>query len=136
MVRFISFLSTMTARATDSNLEEEGKKRKKEQNEFNCPPRNFFFFFHSKNLSKQTITGMKLQSGFRRKEKLTNHLVINAAAHQGLAGTAHSPRHAPHRPTRPRPPWRFDGCFTSRLQADKKNKKQREWKERNKTRPR
>lgn len=36
---------------------------------------------------------MKLQSFFRRKEKLTNHLVINAHAHMGAllspAGTAH-----------------------------------------------
>lgn len=101
MVRFISFLSTMTARAPDSNLEEKEKKRKKEQNQFNCPPRNFFFF-HSKNLSKQTMTGMKLQSCFRRKEKLTNHLVINVAAHQGLAGTTRPP-------TRPRRPSRFEG---------------------------
>ena len=39
------------------------------------------------------MIGMKLQSLFRRKEKLTNHLVINAEAHQGfcrlLTGTAH-----------------------------------------------
>lgn len=36
------------------------------------------------------MTGMKLQSLFRRKEKLSNQLVINAEAHQGPAGTAHA----------------------------------------------
>lgn len=92
MVRFISFLSTMTARAPDSNLEEKKKKRKKKTSLI-APPQLFFFFCHSKNLSKQTMTGMKLQSCFRRKEKLTNHLVINAAAHQGLAGTTRLPAH-------------------------------------------
>lgn len=88
MVRFISFLSTMTARAPDSNLEEKEKKRKSKTSLI-APPATFFF--HSKNLSKQTMTGMKLQSCFRRKEKLTNHLVINVAAHQGLAGTTRPP---------------------------------------------
>lgn len=36
---------------------------------------------------------MKLQSLFRRKEKLTNHLVINAEAHQGLIAACW---HCPH----------------------------------------
>lgn len=41
------------------------------------------------------MTGMKLQSCFRRKEKLTNHLVINVAAHRGLAGTTRPPARLP-----------------------------------------
>lgn len=76
MVHFISFLSTMTARAPDSNL-----GRKKSKNNLIAPQ---FFLQSSKNLSKRTMIGMKLQSLFRRKEKLTNHLIINAEAHQGL----------------------------------------------------
>lgn len=44
---------------------------------------------------------MKLQSHFRRKEKLTNRLVINAAAHQGLAGTTHPPAHPAGHVSRP-----------------------------------
>ncbi len=47
--------------------------------------RAFIFLKSSKNLSKQIMIGMKLQSLFRRKEKLTNHIVINVEAHQGLA---------------------------------------------------
>lgn len=44
MVHFISFLSTMTARAPDSNLE-GGKKEKKL---CKCPCIFFFFFFNSR----------------------------------------------------------------------------------------
>lgn len=47
------------------------------------------------------MTGMKLQSCFRRKEKLTNHLVINVAAHQGLAGTTRPPACPPGHVGRP-----------------------------------
>lgn len=74
MVHFISFLSTMTARVPDSNLE------KKSKNNLIAP----LFFKSPKNLSKQTMIGMKLQNLFRRKEKLTNH-VTDAQAHQGHA---------------------------------------------------
>lgn len=82
MVHFISFQSTSTVGAPDSNLEEK-------KNYLNAPA-----FFQSKNLSKQTMIGMKLQNLFRRKEKLTNDLTINAEAHQVPTARWHCHGHA------------------------------------------
>lgn len=70
---------------------------------------------------------MKLRSGFRRKEKLTNHLVINVVAHQGLAGTTHwlRPGHV-----------RQGGLTAASLKTSSElKKKYGERKEQNKTRP-
>lgn len=75
MVHFISFLSTMTERAPDSNL-----WKKKSKNNLITPAIYFFSTVVQKTFH---MIGMKLQTLFRRKEKLTNHLTINAGAHQG-----------------------------------------------------
>lgn len=89
MVHFISFLSTMTARAPDSNLEE-----KKEQKQFKCPRKFFFFFFYSRPKTFQSKLWLgwncRASSAGRKSWLITSSLMLRLIRALLSAGTAHT----------------------------------------------